>query len=269
MEADAGSAVAALNLPPVAGHATPARRKPLLHGAAIAVAILSLALLTAWLLSPGTAVPPWALDADVALTVFGIVDFVTRSGLQRHGWGYVRSHPFDFFAMFPALLLVGRGIPFQNGWLAILFVARITRSIDRILGDGFVGRALTSLVDILEDDIADRVVLRLTRSAADALGRAHLGQALAEAMADNKAAILAKVREHHPAEGLGAELLRRSGLEDAVARAEDRAYEAIVNVLGSGEVDKALLESLRRAMANVEIRRERQTLLDRIDAKLV
>jgi hypothetical protein len=99
-----------------------------------------------------------------------------------------------------------------------------------------------TLVWAFEEEITDRVIERiLSRIQAD-MDRTSFSQGVAEAVARNKISILQRVRESTPKDGLVPTLAHMVGLVDALERAEERAYDAVVEILNSQEVDRAVRE---------------------------
>jgi len=234
------------------------RRGRALHWAAFAGAVFSFLLLAGWMASPDAPVPQGVLLLDLLLSAAAVAEFFTRSGFHWDKLRYVRAHVFDFFAMVPALWLVLRGFPYEGWWVWLLLAARATRAVDRVLGDGFVRRKIVALLEAFEEETTDRVMLRiLARVEADLEG-GRFGDAVGDALARNRDEVLQRVREATPLEGLPGELARISGLDAALARAEARAYDAVVEVLRSSEVDRALRDVVASTFANLraEIRRK-------------
>ncbi|HEV8359457.1 MAG TPA: hypothetical protein VGR28_03275 [Candidatus Thermoplasmatota archaeon] len=244
--ADAGSTSAelrALGHPAAAIDAAP-RRHPALHHAALGASLASLVLLAAWLAGSRSAVAGDWLALDVVLGVAFAAEFFTRSGFRWDRAGYTRAHVFDFVAMVPALALVGRGVPFEGVWVWLILAMRAARVVDRALGDGFVKRNALALLEGFEEEITDRVLLRILGRIEGDLGRGRFGAAVAEALARNKAPVLERVRAAHPMEGVAGELAHLAGLDAALQRAEERAYDAVVEVVASREVDAAIRDVL-------------------------
>ncbi|MDD5190261.1 MAG: hypothetical protein PHE50_04380, partial [Dehalococcoidales bacterium] len=62
---------------------------------------------------------------------------------------------------------------------------------------------------------------------------------------------LNRVRQAHPREGLGPELARIVGLDIALERAEERTYDAIVDIIDSEEVDTAVRDAVTSLFENI------------------
>lgn len=232
------------------------RRHRALHWAAFAGALVSLALLAAWMADPRQAPPgPW-VGLDVLLSAAAVAEFVTRSGFRWDPRRYTLAHAFDFLAMVPALWLVHRGLAFEGVWAWLLLAARAARALDRLLGDGFARRVLYLALGAFEEEVTDRVVLRILARVEADLERGRFGQAVAQALARNKQQVLERVRAATPLDGVAGGLAHLAGLDKALEQAEARAYDAVVEVLGSAEVDAAIrdvigstFDSLRREVA--------------------
>lgn len=156
------------------------------------------------------------------------------------------------------LWLVGKGLPYEGVWVWLVLLARAVRFLDRLLGDGFVQRNALALVDAFEEEITDRVMLRILDRVEAALAAGRFGQAAAEALRRNRGPVLARVRASHPREGLAARVAQVTGVEEALAEAEERAYDAVVEVAGSSEVDRAMRDVVKDSFDNMraEIRQK-------------
>lgn len=220
------------------------RRHFLFHWGAFVFSLISLAILIIVMTQfSGPASTSWVF-LDVGLGIFFAIEFFTRSGFRWDPVGYARTHLFDFVAMVPALLFLHHGIFAEGLWVWLVLITRSIRAIDRVLGDGFLMHNLLALLEGFEEEITDRVLLRIiTRIQAD-LGRGKFGQSMANTLAKNKTAVLRRVRAEHPHDGLGPKLAHLVGLDTAVEHAEERVYDSIVDILNSPEVDHAIRESI-------------------------
>jgi hypothetical protein len=219
-------------------------RHAVLHWAAFILTLPSLGLVIMWLINPQTPIPrPW-LWAEVALSAFFVFEFVTRSGFRWHPAAYIRTRYFDFIAFVPALVLANFNVRWLYAWIWIILVARIIRAFDRILGDGFIPRNFFALLEGFEEEITDRVMIRIIDRMHDDVTRGKFGQTVAQSLTTNKDAVLERIRAEHPQQGLGANLARITGLEGALTKAEERVFDSVVDVLASPEVDQAIHDSL-------------------------
>lgn len=215
-------------------------RSAVLHWAAFTVSLLSLILLSTWVFSSQGPVPSaWAL-LDIGLGVVLAVGFFTRSGFRRDRAAYLRTRFFDFVAIVPALALVNHGFVIEGVWVWLILVARAVRVVDRFLGDGFVRRNVLALVEGFEEELTDRVLERFIARIQGDMNRAGFSHGIAEAFVRNKAAVLQRVRAATPREGLVPGLAHLVGLDAALERTEERAYDAIVEIANSEEVDRAV-----------------------------
>ena len=228
------------------------RRNPAIHWAAFVFALISLIPPLFWVISPTQSLPAYWMWIDVGLGVFFGAEFVTRSGLRWNPASYMRSRFFDFVAVVPSLVLVYFQVPHLQVWVWIILVARFGRAIDRILGDGFWTRNLFALLEGFEEEITDRVMLRIiTRVRAD-LERSNFGKGLAESLTRNKAKLLHEVREQHPHEGVSGGLAKITGFNSALERAEERTFDAIIEIVKSPEVDQAIREAVDSAFVTMK-----------------
>lgn len=237
----------------------PRRRSRTLHWAAFAGSVVSLALLTVYVLDPAKPLDQNLVRLDVALSAAAAAEFFTRSGFRYQPWRYALSRSFDFAAMIPALALVGQSHSYEGVWVWLLFGARLARVLDRWLGDGFVQRHARLLFEAFMEEITDRVTIRLLNRVEATLHEGRFGQAVAEALRRNRADVLAKIRASHPHEHATYRLASKvAGLDEALAEAEARAYDAVIEVAGSHEVDRTLRDMVRESFQNMrdDIRRK-------------
>ena len=216
------------------------RRNPVLHWAAFGLSLVSLILLFIWVISSRGPVPNTWVMFDVGLGIVTVVEFFTRSGFRWNRSAYLATHFFDFVAIVPALALVNHGIGIELVWVWIILIARFTRVIDRLLGDGFVSRNVWALVEGIEEEITDRVLQRIIARVQGDMNRANFSHGVAEAFVKNKSAVLERVRAATPHDGLMPSLAHIVGLDKALERAEERTYDAVVEIIDSEEVDHAV-----------------------------
>jgi len=176
-----------------------------------------------------------------------MVEFGTRSGLRWNPVGYVLSRFFDFVAMVPALVLVYFNVPLADIWVWIILSARAIRAIDRLLGDGFFRRNALALVEGIEEEITDRVLLRMIVRIQEDLYHGSFAHALADVLWRNKASVLERIRASHPKNGVAGSLARIAGLDVVLERAEEQTFDAIVGIVDSPEIDKAVREAVDSA----------------------
>jgi voltage-gated potassium channel len=235
---------ARLKRPTFAAHleelASRPRRHAAIHWAAFVLSLVSVVILAIWGLGSGGSIPGAIVLLDIGLCIVFFIEFFTRSGFRWHKAMYVFTRFFDFIAMVPALLLIHHGFTPGGVLVWLIFIARLARAIDRLLGDGFIRRNAFALADGLEEEITDRVLIRITVRIQQDLDRGHFGHAVAEALGHNKTSVLQRVRAAHPHEGVGAGIAHITGLDVALERAEERTYDAVVEIMNSPEVDKAI-----------------------------
>ena len=218
------------------------RRHPALHWSAFILSLLSLIILGAWVFSSQGPVPRFWILADIGLGVVFAVEYVTRSGFRWDRTTYLRTHIFDFVAIVPALAIVNHGFVIQGAWVWLILVARCARVVDRFLGDGFIRRNVWALIEGVEEELTDRVMERIiTRIQAD-MDRANFSKGVSDILVKNKTAILQRVRAATPHEGLVPFLAHLAGLNAFLERAEERTYDAMVEIINSKEVDSAVRE---------------------------
>jgi hypothetical protein len=227
------------------------RRNPLLHWAAFGLSLISLVLLSIWVFSSHGPVPTAWVIFDIGLGIVTVVELFTRSGFKWNRGAYLATHFFDFVAIIPALALVNHGFAIEGIWVWTILVARFARVVDRLLGDGFIRRNIWALAEGFEEELTDRVLQRIiTRVQAD-MDRAHFTHGVAEAFVKNKSAVLQRVRAATPHNGLIPSLAHIVGLDAALERAEERTYDAVVQIIDSEEVDRAVRDAVNSVFSRV------------------
>jgi hypothetical protein len=226
-------------------------RNAALHWAAFILSLLSLSILSAWVLSSQGSVPSALVMLDIGLGVVFAVELFTRSGFRRNRATYLFTHFFDFVAIVPALALVHHGFAMEGVWVWIILVTRAARAVDRFLGDGFILRNVLALVEGFEEAITDRVLERMIARIQADMDRAGFSRGVAEAFVRNKAAVLQRVRAATPHEGLVPGLAHIAGLDAALERAEERTYDAVVGIMSSEEVDRAVRDAVNSTFSRM------------------
>jgi hypothetical protein len=72
------------------------------------------------------------------------------------------------------------------------------------------------------------------------MDRANFSHGVAAAFIKNKSSVLQRVRAATPHDGIVPSLAHIVGLDAALERAEERTYDAIVQIIDSEEVDRAV-----------------------------
>jgi hypothetical protein len=226
-------------------------RNAALHWSAFALSLMSLILLSTWVFSSRGSVPGAWIWIDIGLGVVFAIEFFTRSGFRWERSTYFRTRFFDFVAIVPALVLVNHGFPIEGAWVWLILVARIIRVVDRFLGDGFVRRNVLALVEGFEEEITDRVLERLTARLQADMDRAGFSHGVAEALMHNKASVLQRVRAATPHHGLVPGIAHFVKLDSALERAEERTYDAVVEIVNSEEVDHAVRDAVNASFSRM------------------
>ena len=226
-------------------------RNAALHWVAFILSLLSLVLLAIWVFSSREAVPNAWIIVDIGLGVVFAVEFFTRSGFRWSRAAYLRTRFFDFIAIVPALALVHHGFAIEGVWVWLILVARAVRVVDRLLGDGFIQRTVLALVWAFEEEITDRVIERILARVQADMDRTSFSHGVAQAFVRNKAAVLQRVRAATPTEGLVPSLAQLVGLVAALERAEERTYDAVVEILDSQEVDSAVRDVVNSSFSRM------------------
>ena len=219
-------------------------RGALLHWLAFVLSVFSFVILAIWVFGPRGPVSNVFIITDIVLGGLFAIEFFTRSGFRWGRGAYLRTRYFDFIAIVPVLVLVHNGFPWEPVWLWIIFVARAVRVIDRLLGDGFIGRNAMALVEGFEVQMTDRVLERIIARVQDDMDKAGFSHGVAEALAKNKPDILKRIHEATPHEGLVPEIAHIAGLDKVLERVEDRTYDAVVEIVNSQEMDNAVRDAV-------------------------
>jgi len=227
------------------------RRSAALHWSAFALALLSLIMLATWVFGSAKAVSNQWLLLDIALGVVFAVEFFTRSGFRWYRTRYIRARFFDFIAIVPALAVVQHGFVLETAVVWIVLVARFIRVVDRFLGDGFVTRNALALVEGLEEEITDRVLDRIVARVQENVDRASFSHEVAEALLRNRESILERVKAATPREGFMPSIARIVGLDAALERAEERTFDAVVEIVNSEEVDRAVRDAINASFSSL------------------
>jgi hypothetical protein len=226
-------------------------RSAVLHWCAFILSLASLILLSTWVFGArGSASAGW-IWLDIGIGVVFAIEFFTRSGFRWNKIGYLRTRFFDFIAIVPALALVHHGIFIEGVWVWFILVARFVRVVDRLLGDGFVKRNFLALADGLVEEITDRVFDRILVRLEGDLDSTRFSHGVAEALIKNKTDVLRRVREATPHEGMVPELAHIVGLDKALERAEERTYDAVIGIIDSQEVDKAVRDIINSTFSRM------------------
>jgi hypothetical protein len=226
------------------------RRHPLIHWAAFVLSFLSLAPLIIWLISSSSSLAQSWYGVDIWFSVFFAFEFVTRSGFRWNPGGYTRSRFFDFIAIVPALVLVHLNVPYESVWVWIILAARIIRAIDRVLGDGFLTRNALAIAEGFEEEITDRVTIRILDRVEEDMNRGSFTKGIGEVLESKKARILQAIQAQHPPI-LETKVAQVTGIEKAVDRAEGQIYDAVINILESAEVEETVKESIKSAFSTM------------------
>jgi hypothetical protein len=226
-------------------------RSAVLHWVAFTLSVLSLILLSGWVLGSSEQVPNTWMWIDIGLGVIFAIEFFTRSGFRWDRANYLRTRFFDFIAIVPALALVQHGFIIEGVWVWLILTARLIRVVDRFLGDGFVTRNVLALVEGFEEEITDRVLERIISRIQANLYRAGLSHKVAEALERNKGDVLSRIRASTPRKGFVPGLAHLAGLDAALERAEERSYDAIVGIINSEEIDRAVQDIVNSTFSSM------------------
>ena len=226
-------------------------RPAFLHWAAFALSVVSLGLQIGWMAGSESLLPFGWIVLDIALGAVFFFEFFSRSGFRWDPVRYSVTRLFDFIAIVPVLALANHSFFGASALIWIVLVARSTRAIDRLLGDGFVRRNLFALLEGFEEQITDRVELRIMARIEADLKNGHFGHGIGQALEQNRSAILDRIAKEHPFEGVGEGLAHLVGLDSLIRRTEERTYDAIVDILKSPEVDRTIHDGVDSVFARM------------------
>jgi hypothetical protein len=225
------------------------RRHPAIHWAALILSLISLAPLFMWVIWRAEISYNWYW-LDIIFSVFFAVEFVTRSGFRWDPSGYMVSHVFDFVAIVPALVLIHYNVPFFHVYVWVILVARVIRALDRILGDGFIRRNALALASGFEEEITDRVMMRILDRVHEDLEQGRYARSIGAVLEGNRQAMLERLHQQHP-NSIKSGIAKVFGVEKKLIKAEEDTYKALINVLNSPEVDRILHESIDSTFATL------------------
>jgi hypothetical protein len=220
------------------------RRNPLIHWVAMTFALISWGILVFGMVNFKSPLPVEWVWLDLALSIFFLFEFFTRSGFRWHRIKYIRTHVFDFIAIVPAFLFLHHGVFAEYLWVWLVLVARSIRMLDRILSDGFIEHNFFALLEGMEEETTDRVVLRIEDRIRKDLVDGKIGHSTAQVLENKKSMVLRRIRAEYPRESFGAELARFVGLEAVIEQIEERIYDAVVDVLASSEANAVIQEEI-------------------------
>lgn len=218
-----------------------------IHWLAWAAAVASIGIAAVWMwAAPADNLITLLQGADVGLALFFAVEFFTRTGWQRSRAAYLKWRWFDFIALVPVTVLGPLAIPLVF-WLVL--ACRAIRLIDRTLGDGFVQRNALVLVGAVEEEISDRVLEKMLARWEHELHDAKFGAAMAQALARNKEAVLRRVFAEQLQDGTFAKIAHFTGLQAALEQEERRLFSAVIEMVGSHEVDEAIRDVVATSLS--------------------
>ena len=176
------------------------RRNPLVHWVAMAFALVSWGILIFGMVNFKSLLPVEWVWLDLALSIFSLFEFFTRSGFRWHRIRYVSTHLFDFVAIVPAFVFLHQGVFAGYLWVWLVMVARSIRVVDRVLSDGFIEHNFFALLEGMEEETTDRVVLRIEERIRKDLVEGKIGHSTAQILENKKAMLLRRVRAEYPRE---------------------------------------------------------------------
>ena len=230
------------------------RRAAWLHWTALAAAMLSILVAVVWKWGePGSGFAVVLQSIDVGLAVFFSLELFTRSGFRKNGLSYLDWRWFDYIAILPIFALGSLAVSIAF-WPVL--ICRAVRLADRTFGDSFVQRNALLVVSIIEQEISDRILDKIVTGWDEELKRANFGTAMSIALARNKEGVLQRVYAEQLQDGTVAKIAHYTGLQATLEKEERRLLGAVIDMVGSPEVDKAIRDvigaSLGRARAHLD-----------------
>jgi hypothetical protein len=123
---------------------------------------------------------------------------------------------------------------------------------NRPLAGGWVRTAhRPGKVEGFEEEITDRVLERIIARIQTDMDRAGFSHGIAKTLMDNKAAVLQRVQAATPRSGFVPGLAHIVGLDDALERAEESTFDAIVGIVNSEEVDRAVRDAINSSFSRI------------------
>ena len=236
--------------------ASTGRRAAWIHWTALAAALVSVLVAVVWKWGePGSGFAIALQSIDVALAIFFGVELFTRSGFRKNGISYLEWRWFDYIAILPVIALGSLAVSIAF-WPVL--ICRAIRLADRTFGDRFVQRNALMVVSIVEEEISDRILDKILTRWDDELQRANFGTAMSIALARNKEAVLQRVFAEQLQEGAFSKIAHYTGLQATLEKEERRLFGALIEMVGSPEVDKAIRDVIGASLA-----RAREHLNDR------
>ena len=221
-------------------------RSRFLHWTAWAAALVSVVLLVLWRWGPPEFYSSTLLQRiDIGLAIFFAIELFTRTGWRQSRTTYLKWRWFDFVALVPVTALG----PFAVApviW--IVLVCRVVRLVDRTVGDGFVQRNAIVLLGAVEEEISDKVLEKMMTRWERELKDAKFGQTVARALERNREAVLARIYQEQLQEGVFAKIAHITGIQSTIEREEARLFAAMIEMIGSAEVDAAISDVIASSM---------------------
>jgi hypothetical protein len=147
-------------------------------------------------------------------------------------------------------VLIHYNVWWFTGWVWIILVARYIRALDRILGDGFITRNVLAIIGGLEEEITDRVMIKILDRIEEDLERGKFGEAIGKVLDNSKTQMLQEIHDQHP-QVIKTGLAQAVGLTRKVEKGEEQVFESIVKVLKSQAVDTTIRNSVGTTFATI------------------
>lgn len=220
----------------------------------LTLAVISVGLLGFMVLSPpDRSVGLWIFAADCAVSaVFGI-DFVRRWRKVGWHWRFLRRNWYELIAVLPA---AHPAIVPHHFIAAVLWAARLGRTLDRAIGEQFFYRLVDRFSEPIVDAIKRPITLAVLDEVVKVLETGNYPENLAKSLNENRDELRAIIREKITEDQqLG--LLKHVPFHGEMVRTViDTAFRVVLEVLHDPRIDDFFAsvvrdnrEQIRRAVA--------------------
>ncbi|MHB8605688.1 MAG: hypothetical protein ACYDCK_10580 [Thermoplasmatota archaeon] len=188
-------------------------------------------------------------DAAVVLFALG---FVARAFTWRNKLRFLRAHAIDILAFFPltqTLFWPERWFPIVQ---VLIVVSRFSASLDRAFGDRVFARVVDHYRDALVDLLADPILLRIVEAFRGNLVHTDWVRTIGKSLYARKPQLLEAARKSLDSSPKIQLLRKIPGASDAIDDTVDEMVTAAILALTSEEVNRAIAESIDRALKDFE-----------------
>jgi voltage-gated potassium channel len=223
-----------------------ARRIPLLDWLMLALALLSIGLLSweTWG-AVSAAQRRWILNADYAICALFAAEFLWR--WQRSGWtrAYVWRNWYEVLGMIPISSPAFRGFRLFRVVRIVILLARFGMATDRALGDEFTYRLVNRFRKAIVDSISGTITVAVLNEVAEVLSKGTYMRNISRALEDNQREMRSMILEKLKQDRQTGRLSRLPFYNDIVESVIDAAMRVIEQVLKDPRTDELVADILR------------------------